>query len=241
MRSDIKVWAFEQALGWYPREWRERNAQAMLGTLLDEAEELGRTRPGTALHLRIALGGVREHLRPLPDPNIAAIVSQSLGVLFSLWYIVISWSPGIAAPGSIGHLSNPLALLGLFFIVSLVSHMLGKQTLGQVTAFVTMIAALFMMLAGAPLGWLGAGPASASIPASLALIGALRPLRRLHLGLLVVTLCSMVVCVELLPFVVGRLPWETTRITHAVQATVAITTLLSVFSLATLARRRETA
>lgn len=37
--------SYRRALGWYPRNWREKNADVVAGTLLDVADAEHRTRP----------------------------------------------------------------------------------------------------------------------------------------------------------------------------------------------------
>lgn len=36
---------YARLLRWYPRHWRERHGQALLGVMLDDAEHHGRARP----------------------------------------------------------------------------------------------------------------------------------------------------------------------------------------------------
>ncbi|GGA68163.1 hypothetical protein GCM10011490_18330 [Pseudoclavibacter endophyticus] len=39
---------FARLLRWYPKGWRERNGEVLLGAMLDEAERNGRDRPTAA-------------------------------------------------------------------------------------------------------------------------------------------------------------------------------------------------
>lgn len=71
--------AFERMLGWYPRGWRARHGEALIGMWLDEAEAEGRTAPMPAQRRSARLHGSAERL----DARIA-IVLGAIAVVIAL-------------------------------------------------------------------------------------------------------------------------------------------------------------
>ena len=83
---------YSRALEWYPPHWRDANADAMLGTLLDEAESRGRTRPARGEIAALALFGTRERLHaalPASVRDRAAALAWGLGAALSATMLVV--------------------------------------------------------------------------------------------------------------------------------------------------------
>lgn len=91
---------YRAALDWYPRGWRDANGEAILGTLLDEAEATGRQKPRFADVLNLALHGIAASARGVPDRIPASmrdrIAAISLGTGFALALVMFlgsEWAP----------------------------------------------------------------------------------------------------------------------------------------------------
>jgi hypothetical protein len=91
---------YRAALDWYPRGWREENGEAILGTLLDEAEATGRERPRFGDVVNLALHGIAATAKEVPDRVPAAvrdrIAAISLGTGFALSLVLFlgaEWAP----------------------------------------------------------------------------------------------------------------------------------------------------
>ena len=81
---------YRKLLRWYPKPWRERNGDALLGVLLDEAERCGRTGLSRGERWSAFAHGVGMRL----DAALAwrfAIVVIVLNVCELLWFFVVSW------------------------------------------------------------------------------------------------------------------------------------------------------
>ena len=71
--------AFRALLRWYPRRWRERNGEVVLGTMLDDAEAREQRIPDASMRRAAVVQGLGARL-----DRRAAIVAASLAVAFGL-------------------------------------------------------------------------------------------------------------------------------------------------------------
>ena len=157
---------YRGALDWYPSVWREANAEAVLGTLLDEAEATGRATPSRAQTLNLLVFGLRERARttlPASVRDRASALAWGLGAgISAVMFVATEWVPWVGGNRSVlpwtsgGPFGAPLeASFGPFTSA-------GAVVLGLwVAAFVVAVA--------------GAGPVArwmlaATIPASVALV-----------------------------------------------------------------------
>ena len=70
---------YRNALHWYPHRWRAQHEEALLGILLDQAEEEGRTQMTTAERRNLTRHGLARRLSP-----ILLVALLILGVLAAL-------------------------------------------------------------------------------------------------------------------------------------------------------------
>jgi hypothetical protein len=127
---------YRRALGWYPRGWREKNADVVAGTLLDVADAEHRTRPRRGELANLAASGISTRLGVLLEPrarNAISTIALATGVAYPLAYFAFQlWLPGglIRSPywhnaAAMGHnaIVNPglifLALWALAFLLAL--------------------------------------------------------------------------------------------------------------------------
>ena len=75
----VETQQYRRLLRWYPRSWRARHGEALLGIMLDEAEALGRSRPTVAQRWSAFLHGTGTRLGMRAAPWCAAT-----GLLLSL-------------------------------------------------------------------------------------------------------------------------------------------------------------
>ena len=156
---------YRGTLDWYPSVWREANADAVLGTLLDEAEATGRDRPSVAQTLNLLVFGLRERARtalPASVRDRASALAWGLGAAISaVMFVATEWAPWSGGNPSVlpwksGDMGLPLeASFGPFTSA-------GAVVLGLwIAAFVVAVAG-----AGSIARWILA----ATIPASVALV-----------------------------------------------------------------------
>lgn len=83
---------YRKLLRWYPKPWRERNGDALLGVMLDEAERCGRTGPSRGERWSAFAHGVGMRL----DAALAwrlAIIAIVMTACRVLWLFVALWEP----------------------------------------------------------------------------------------------------------------------------------------------------
>lgn len=88
---------YRETLDWYPASWRDANAEAMLGTLLDEAEATGRTTPSTGQTLNLLAFALLERTRSaLPGAvrDRVSALAWGLGASISVvMFVAVEWAP----------------------------------------------------------------------------------------------------------------------------------------------------
>lgn len=88
---------YRAALRWYPRRWRAANADAIVGTMLDQAEAEGRTTPLPGELRDLAASGVStrfERFAPQVVRDRVAAIALAIGTAYALIMLVASeWAP----------------------------------------------------------------------------------------------------------------------------------------------------
>jgi len=119
MSADLEH-SYRRALAWYPRSWRERNADVMVGTLLDVAEAEHRARPRRAELVGLAASGLSARFGTFLEPsarNAISTIALATGVAYPLAYFAFQlWSPWSMehAPDSAAFGLRPVINPGLF-------------------------------------------------------------------------------------------------------------------------------
>jgi hypothetical protein len=124
--------SYRRALRWYPRRWRERNADVALGTLLDVADAQHRSRPRRGELASLAASGVLARVTLLLAPgarDLIATIALATGVAYSLAGAVVhAWSPWTPAANAelakhyftVGPFLSPVILVTALWLVGLV-------------------------------------------------------------------------------------------------------------------------
>lgn len=175
-------------LRWYPRQWRARNEAAVIGVLLDQAQQTGRMSPSIGDQVSLALGGLHERFLRAQQPSRVSIAALGLAPAFSLWYLaVIAWSPGIPAyAGTLGYFSNPAATTALIFGTAFALAVGHRLQLARLLSLFAAAWALMLLALNLSQGWLGPGEAATAFFVGFAIVGALRVTRWRQLLLLVI-------------------------------------------------------
>ncbi|PPF32064.1 hypothetical protein C5D04_13685 [Rathayibacter sp. AY1D2] len=164
---------FRRALRWYPPVWRAEHGEVLLGILLDEADDAGRSRPTLGQQVTLMVGGVRHHFRSHAGRSPAAIIPLALATAFFIFYFTVNWSPGINYPGAIGPFTNPSVFAGAAFVVALGLAVAGRTGAARGMALAASAAELIIAFVSASAGWLGPGLSTAAPIAALGLLTAL--------------------------------------------------------------------
>jgi hypothetical protein len=166
---------YRRMLRWYPPTWRSRNERAVVGVLLDQAEDQARTAPAAGERLSLMAGGLHERFLRAERPSALHIVVPLAAVAFSAWYLaVIGWAPGITYPGVIAPFSNPVPLTAVLLAAALLLVALRRIQLARLFSAAAALCAIAVFFAGATLGWLGPSAASTVLFVGLGAVSALR-------------------------------------------------------------------
>lgn len=191
--SDLES-QYRQLLRWYPRRWRARNEQAVIGVLLDQAENDGRKTPTVADRASLIGGGLHERLLRAERPSALTVVALSTAVAFSLWYlVVITWAPGTVFAGTFGPFTNPAVITVGIFVVALGCALAGRPRLARAVSALAALCAVILFALAVNRGWLGPGPVPTAVFVGLGIAGTVRATYRRDAVLLplAVVLCAL--------------------------------------------------
>jgi hypothetical protein len=169
--------AYVNLLAWYSPEWRAQHGEAMLGTLLDQADAESRTRVSLAERAELITGGLRERLLSTRHPTRPNVVALSAVTVLSVYYFSVAWSPGHFAPGFIGPFSNPSVIAGVLIVGAFVSVMLSRPAPARILALASVVIEVAVAVLAHAFNWFGPSWSTVILFAGLALLSAL-PLRR---------------------------------------------------------------
>jgi hypothetical protein len=167
---------YRAALRWYPESWRRRNADAVLGTLLDGAEHDGRSRPARGELLDLAFRGASARLTAFLPAGIrsrAAALAFGSGLAFALIAFWSSWWAPLSryratlraeAPdvSSFGPFLSPGVLIAALWAAALVLLLLGAGRSSRIVLVASAAVALLLPSVNAlVIGW--DGPSSTNL------------------------------------------------------------------------------
>lgn len=192
--------AYQQLMRWYPADWRERNSEALIGVMLDQADERNHSGPSFADRASIILGGLRERLLSPGRRNGRTVSVLGLGTAFAALYLYyVAWSPSVSIAGAIWPFSNslviPASLMGLAFAVSMTPW----TRVARFLALASALSAISIGILGAWFGWQGPSWYTVALFAGFALLGALPSQRTSTLFFALLGLAGIVIVGILAP------------------------------------------
>ncbi|MCI0159295.1 hypothetical protein KNO15_21555 [Leifsonia shinshuensis] len=161
---------YRTALRWYPESWRQRNADAVLGMLLDGADHDGRTEPAPGERADLAFRGLAERAAVVLPAGVrsgAATLAFGYGLAFSLiafwssWWAPLSryrsWLRGTTPDVStFGPFLSPGVVLTVLWSAALVLFLLGSGRASRVILVVSGVVAILLPSVNAIVpGWDG--------------------------------------------------------------------------------------
>jgi hypothetical protein len=185
---------YRRLLRWYPRRWRARNEQVVIGMLLDQAENDGRMTPTVADRASLISGGLHERLLRAERPSALTVVALSAAVSFSFWYlVVITWAPGTVFAGTFGPFTNPAVITVGIFVVGLGCALAGRPRLARAVSALAALCAVALFALAVTRGWLGPGPVPTAVFVGLGIAGTVEATRKRDAVLLplAVVLCAL--------------------------------------------------
>jgi hypothetical protein len=145
---------YRRLLRWYPRQWRIANGEALLGTVLDAAEDEQRSTILGSEARGFASAGIRARadlivMQPVRDA--AATVALSMGAGGAvIAFLVSSWAPwgGQYALGGprvqVGPFNDFGPVLAALWVAALVAALAGRWQLGRIAVLLAALVSIVM-------------------------------------------------------------------------------------------------
>jgi hypothetical protein len=163
---------YRRLLRWYPLQWRRRNEEIMIGTLLDQAQEAGREHPNSDDRRSLMLGGLRARAVGSGKRSLVGTGALGIGVVFSLIYLsLISWDPAHHFLGYVGPFTNPSVITGALLTASFLLSLFRMNGVSNLLALTSAASSALIGLLAWQNGWLGPGPPAVVLFAGFALVG----------------------------------------------------------------------
>ena len=169
---------YRKLMRWYPRQWRLANEEAMLGTLLDQAESEGRQEATAAERSAIAKGGMVQRFGLPVRGQRLRLVPLTAGLLLSAFYAaLIIWAPHTSYPGSLGPFANPSVVTCAILVLAFIAALLVR---GRLASILALTAALIEIVIGilasmhpalGPNAWEGPSPSTVILFTGIAILG----------------------------------------------------------------------
>ena len=176
--TDARSHSFRQLLRWYPSGWRLRNEDAMVGIMLDHADDTGRDGPTLAERIGFATGGLRERLRFPARGRRGALVPWALAAALSAFYLTIIWSPSRRYDGFVGPFSNAGVITCALVLVGFLAALGSQRRVAVVLAVAAIAVEIVSVALSGIYSWMGPGVGTGVLFVGLLLL-AIVPLRRM--------------------------------------------------------------
>ena len=163
---------YRRLLRWYPRAWRRRNEEVMIGTLLEDAHGAGRDHPTPADRRSLMRGGLLARATGSGRRSLVAVIALAAGTAFSIFYLsLIGWDPMHHYAGYVGPFTNPSIVIGVLLALALVFALTRMTGLAHLFAFAAAAASVLIGLLAWHFSWLGPSLATIILFAGFAVLG----------------------------------------------------------------------
>lgn len=154
MSTDLER-SYRRALAWYPRSWREKNADVVAGTLLDVADAEHRDRPRKGELANLAASGISTRFGVMLEPrarNAISTIALATGfaypvayLLFQLWSMLRLPQSPYAAP-LLSVLAAPGPIIGAIWVLVLILALTRRRRGMKVAIVLAILASIVLIL-----------------------------------------------------------------------------------------------
>ncbi len=150
---------YRRALRWYPRKWRTRNEDAVVGTLLDLAEEDHRTAPARgeladlrASGLAVRLGPLGRIPGPVRDRVVALLFGLGSGIAIVAPIALATQRAGIP-PAALRYFTIVGPFVGYLFVIyavwllALIAALIGRRWVARAVACIAVVLDIALKIA----------------------------------------------------------------------------------------------
>jgi hypothetical protein len=187
---------YERMLRFYPPEWRAQNGAAMVGALLDQAEDEQRDRPTMGDRVSLVAGGLQQTFLSTGTGSRWSLLPLGAAAALSAFYFSISWAPGLQYPGAFGSFANPSVIAAALIIVSFGSAVFSMYRTSRVLSLIAIIVELVVGVIAARENWMGPNWTTVVLFVGLAALG-IGPVRRARTVLLGISAVMVIVAVAI--------------------------------------------
>lgn len=147
--------SYRRLVRWYPGRWRHQNEDALIGVLLDVAENEGRTRPKRSEVVDLAANGIGTRVAavfPAAARDRAASFALATGLAWSLVYFIVQdwmpWNPRAHAYAlnPMGPFNSAGVLVTAFWVLAAVLVLFRAAVPARLAALAASVAALVLLI-----------------------------------------------------------------------------------------------
>jgi len=196
--TGVRESRYRRALLFYPKRWRDRNADVVLSTLLDVADAEGRRSPRASELLQLAASGLSTRLAlymPQAVRDAVSAIALATGVVLAVAFATAQSLP-VPSPlswGSVrgfGPFLSPGIVIYALWLVAFMLAVCGARRVLRLVLVVALFAPAALWITRRSMEGLWAGPSLQTLVfftvlAVLALLGTPRPTWRTGIGMLV--------------------------------------------------------
>jgi hypothetical protein len=157
---------------WYPRDWREKNAEAFIGVWLELAENQGVRRLTPTKSIELILGGLVHRLLRFEPVTLGSRVVLFVGLLFGFVYSFgIAWTPRSLVSGGLGHFANPEIVTTLLLTLACLSAFADRGATARWLSLCAFSSNLVITICALKFHWMGPSLYAAGLFALFCLAG----------------------------------------------------------------------
>ncbi|MEO7721058.1 MAG: hypothetical protein ABIS08_03975 [Pseudolysinimonas sp.] len=147
---------YRRLLKWYPQSWRDRNQEAIIGMLVEQAVDEGRLGPTVAERRSLLLNGLSVRFLTRESTTRPAIVAFAVALLYSAFYLsLITWAPDIHYAGTLWPFTNATPIPVVLLVGAFAAAVAQRARLARPLAYAAAVGELIVWALGAGQGWLG--------------------------------------------------------------------------------------
>jgi hypothetical protein len=147
---------YRRLLRWYPKSWRDKNEDVVVGSLLESARDNGQAKPTADDRRTIMFAGMRQRAIGTGRRSLVATVALGAGVAFSIVYCgAVSWDPGHSFNGHVGPFTNPSFIIGLLLAIAFALSIRRVTAAARIVATLAIATSVIIGILAGSFGWLG--------------------------------------------------------------------------------------
>jgi hypothetical protein len=150
--TDLLEQDYRRQLRWYPKPWQDTHGEALVGTLLDEAEDTDRFTMQPGEWRSFAAAGIASRLdriimRRVRDATATVMLTAGAGVS-AAYFVISSWAPwGTGTSDAVpafGPFYDAAPVLTVLWVAALASALVHRWWIGRVALLGSVLVAVFM-------------------------------------------------------------------------------------------------